>query len=276
MAWFDQAWLYRQPFTIANHSGVNAPEVILTIPRAMGRFWENIQSNFNDVRITRADGTTPLTFEFDGTPSIANRTMTIHIEETDHNVATLYGNNGSNASVGGFLYWGNDDSNLVSGVDANTNINTGTAKTGSVNLDATKGPDTTFNLTCGAPTADQLYYDHRIRKPSADETTIYWDLAQCVKQLARPNQNSSRKEEIAYVKAQILDQDGADTTSAMTVLNDIQILPDYVVAMPIKAGDHEKRYSILMTFGLVSDEGVVRVLDQRATLLVNNLGLHPS
>tara|TARA_R100000654_G_scaffold4706_3_gene13770 strand:+ start:102 stop:932 length:831 start_codon:yes stop_codon:yes gene_type:complete len=276
MAWLGSGWLYRHPITIANHSGVAAPEVVLVIPPAMGRFWENVLSSFNDVRITAADGVTLLDFKFDGTPSIANRTATIQIDDTDHNVSNLYGNAAASASVGAFIYWGNDTANLPSGVDANTSITTNSAKTGLINLDRRRGPDTTFNLVCSAPTADQLFPDHRIRKPSADVTTIYWDLSDCVKELGRDNQNSSRKEEIAYIKAQIFDQDGNDTTAAMTTLNSIEILPDYVVAMPIKAGDHEKRYIIIMTFGLVDDSNQVRVLDQRATLLVNNLGLHPS
>ena len=109
-----------------------------------------------------------------------------------------------------------------------------------------------------------------------DETLIYWDLSSCMNKLSRHSQLSTRDEEIAYVKCIIYDQDGADTTSAMTVLNSIAIGKNYVVSMPIKAGDHEKRYIIIMTFGLVNSAGTMRILDQRATLLVENLGLHPS
>ena len=281
MAWLGSGWLYRHPITIANHTvgnvaGAAAPEVVLVIPTAMGRFWENVLTSFNDVRITAADGVTLLDFAFDGTPSIANRTANIQIDNTSHNVSTLYGSAAASASVGAFLYWGNDTANLASGVNNSTNITTNTAKTGLINLDNPAGVATTFLLECSAPTADQLYPDHRIRKPVADETTIYWDLSNCVKKLERPNQNSSRKEEIAYVKAQILDQDGNDTTSAMTAVNAMEILNDYIVAMPIKAGDHEKRYMIMMTFGITDDANLVRVLDQRATLLVKNLALHPS
>ncbi len=283
MAWLGASWLYRHPITIANHtdgniSGATSPEVVLPIPPAMGRFWDNVLTTFNDVRITAADGRTLLNWAFDGTPSLDNRTMTIQIDDTNHNVGTLYG--GSNAaassSVGAFLYWGNDTSNLASGANNSTNITVNTAKNGLISLDEPGTADTTFLLQASAPTADQLYPDHRIRKPVADDTTIYWDLSNCVKRLARPNERSKRKEEIAYVKAQIFDQDGNDTTAAMTVLNMIHILPDYIVSMPIKAGDHEKRYMIIMTFALVDDAGDVRILDQRATLLVKNLALHPS
>ena len=77
MAWLGSDWLYRQPLTIANHSGVAAPEAVLAVPAAFGKFWENVDPNFNDIRITTADGITLLNWAFDGTPSIANRTMTM-------------------------------------------------------------------------------------------------------------------------------------------------------------------------------------------------------
>lgn len=276
MAWFDDSWPYRQPLTFANHGGVSAPEGQITIPAAFGAFWEQVQSDFKDVRITAADGVTLLDWAFHGgTPSQANRTATIQIDQTDHDVATLYGNAAASASVGAFLYWGNEANNLASGANNSINITT-TPK--AVSVDLTNPTSSTLDhiFKCYKTQPDIDYPKFRIRKQVSDSIKIYWDLSGCVTKLRRNNQSSVRDEEIAYVKAIIYDQDGADTTSAMTVLNDIKIGPDYVVSMPLKAGDHEKRYIIIMTFGLVNHQGDVRVFDQRATVLVNNLGLHPS
>ena len=280
MAWLGSGWLYRHPITIANHTvgnvaGAAAPEVVLVIPTAMGRFWENVLTSFNDVRITAADGVTLLDFAFDGTPSIANRTANIQIDNTSHNVSTLYGSAAASASVGAFLYWGNDTSNLADGWDNSINITT-TPKNGLIDLSAPGASSTNYVLQCYRPTPDQLYPSHRIRKQVNDQVLLYWDLSDCVGKLARHSELSTRDEEIAYVKAVIYDQDGADTTTAMTDLNSIAVGRNYVVSMPIKAGDHEKRYIIIMTFGLVNSAGSMRVLDQRATLLVNNLALHTS
>jgi hypothetical protein len=275
MAWFDAAWRYRTPLTFGNHSGVNAPEGQITIPFAMGKFWDNVTDNFNDVRVTAADGFTLLDWAFHGgTPSKTTRAATIQIDDTNHNVATLYGNAAASASIGAFLYWGNDEANLASGANNSINITT-TPKTVLADV-SNRRAGTTFYLRCQPVELNQTYYTHQIRKPSADVTRLFWDLSDCVLRLARTSHLSERNEEIAYVKAQILDQDGADTTSAMTVLNSIVICDDYVVSMPLQAGDHEKRYSILMTFGLVDEAGAVRVIDQRATLFVQNPGLHPA
>ena len=276
MGWYDEEWIYRAPVTVANHSGANSPEVQFTIPPAMGKFWTNVQSDFSDVRITAADGVTLLKWAFHGgTPSQANKTATIQVDETDHNVATLYGNSAASASVGMFMYWGNDTSNLADGWDNSINITT-TPKNGLIDLSAPGASSTNYVLQCYRPTPDQLYPSHRIRKQVNDQVLLYWDLSDCVGKLARHSELSTRDEEIAYVKAVIYDQDGADTTTAMTDLNSIAVGRNYVVSMPIKAGDHEKRYIIIMTFGLVNSAGSMRVLDQRATLLVNNLALHTS
>tara|TARA_R110002020_G_scaffold102600_10_gene240790 strand:- start:799 stop:1632 length:834 start_codon:yes stop_codon:yes gene_type:complete len=277
MGWYNDGWIYRAPITIGNHSGVNSPEVQFTIPPAMGKFWSNTESDLSDVRITRADGVTLLKWAFDGTVSQANKTATIQVDETDHNVATLYGNQNAaaSASVGMFMYWGNDSANLADGWDNSINITT-TPKTGLIDLSNPGTSATVYVLKCYKPTPDQEYPSHRIRKQVNDQTLIYWDLADCVSKLRRHSELSLRDEEIAYVKTIIYDQDGNDTTTAMTDLNSIAIGQNYTVSMPIKAGTHEKRYIIIMTFGLVNGAGTLRVLDQRATLLVNNLALHTS
>ena len=274
MGWYHPDWLYRAPLTFANHSGVNAPEGEIIIPPAMGKFWSQTQSDFSDVRITAADGVTLLAFNFtSSSQSQANKDCTIVID--DYGVAALYGNEAASASVGAFIYWGNDSAGLANGNDTSVSITT-TPKTVLVDLANANSSATTYVLQCGKPTPDQEYPTHRIRKQVNDDTLIYWDLSACMSKLARHSNLSIRDEEIAFVKAVIYDQDGADTTSAMTILNGIAIGKNYVVSMPIKAGDHEKRYIIVMTFYLVNTAGTLRVLDQRATLLVDNLGLHPS
>jgi hypothetical protein len=174
-----------------------------------------------------------------------------------------------------FLYWGNDSANLADGWDNSISIGN-SPKTGLIDLSNPGTSSTVYVLKCYKPAPDQEYPSHRIRKQVNDSTYIYWDLSDCVTKLKRHSELSLRDEEIAYVKAVIYDQDGSDTTTAMTDLNSIAIGQNYVVSMPIKAGTHEKRYIIIMTFGLVNSAGNMRVLDQRATLLVNNLALHTS
>ena len=145
-----------------------------------------------------------------------------------------------------------------------------------INLTDPKGVATTFHLTAKAVGLTQTLYSYEIRKPSTNQTTLYWDLSACMTRLKRQNQQSFFNEEIAYCTVAINDSDGANTTSAMTVLNDIVICEGAGVLMPLKAGDHEKRYTIMLTVGLVDDAGGLRIIEQRATLYVQNPGLHPA
>lgn len=276
MAWYDGNWKYRTPLTIANHSGVSAPEGQITIPKSLGRFWDTVASNFVDVRITAADGVTLLAFNFtSATQSHANRDCTIQIDETDHNVATLYGNAAASASVGAWLYWGNDSANLASGNNTGINITT-TPKAVHLEVADPLSSSTAFVVQCGGLNVEQAYNAGEFRKSLADTTRIYWDLSGVVMSLKTANNRSRHNEEIAYVTAIIYDQDGANTTAAMTTLNSITIGPDYVVQMPITAGDHEKRYGIHLTVGLVDEAGGLRVTDQRCTLHVQNVQIHPA
>ena len=286
MAWYDSAWDYRIPLTFANNTdsnnnltGAAAPEGQIAIPGSFGRFWDTttgVLSSFNDVRVTAADGKTPLDWAFHGgTPSKTNRTCTIQIDETNHNVSNLYGSAAANASVGAWLYWGNDSNNLTSGANNSINITT-TPKTVSIDLVDPRTSANSHYLRVNAMSLGQTYYPHEIRKGTADITRIYWDLSTHLMRFRAHNHESKHNEQIAYVTCIIYDQDGADTTAAMTTKNDIKILPGGVVSMPIKGGDHEKRYSIIMTFGTVDHEGSVRVTEQRATLHVRNPGLHPA
>jgi len=277
MAWYDSAWLYRVPLTLANHSGVNEPEAQITIPKSAGHFWSKTLSTFNDVRLTAADGITLLDWAFDGgTPSQANRTATIVVDDTDHNVATLYGNAAASASVGAWLYYGNSEDGLASNANNSVDVNTGTAKTLLMPVGAASNMSNAYHAHASAPGVDQAYPDSEFRKQVNDQTYIFWHMGRAIGPLSQPNHKRFDNEEIAYATAIIYDQDGADTTSAMTELNEIAILGNHVVRMPIKAGDHEKRYFIIMTFGLVDAEGGIRVIDQRATIHVRNLGLHPA
>ena len=275
MAWLDSNWLYRVPLTYANHSGVDTPEGQFTVNKSLGKFWDNTLSTFNDVRITQADGTTLLDWAFHGgTPSQANRTATIQIDNHP-SLASAYGNAAASASVGAWMYFGNSTNNLASGANNSINITT-TPKTVLIDPSDPNTSSTCFNIGVGPITVNQTYPRAEMRKSSATQTRIFWDLSSAVLGLRRSNQNSTRNEEIAYVTAIIYDQDGANTTSAMTDLNAITIMDNYVVQMPIKAGDHEKRYMIIITFGLIDEAGNVRVIDQRATLHVQNTVIHPS
>ena len=198
MAWLDSAWLYRTPLTFANHGGASEIDGTITIPKAMGKFWDNVQADFDDVRITSANGVGLLSYGFNtstGPTSVADRRCTIEIDGYD--VGAAVSNSDADASVGAFLYWGNTAASAAA-----TSVTIASAKTVHVELSNASGTATVFYLKCKAIGLDQTYFSHEIRKPSSDVTLIKWDLSSCVQRLARSNQLSNRNEEIGYVEAE--------------------------------------------------------------------------
>ena len=269
MAWLDTAWKYRTPITFANNGGAGEIDGSFTIPKAMGKFWDNVQADVDDVRITAADGQTLLSYGFNtdtGPTSVADRRCTIEIEGYD--VSAHITNSAASASVGGFMYWGNAAASAGA-----TSVSISSAKTVLLEL-TSPGSATEPVLLCGGVNADQTYPSHRIGKQTTETTNIWWNLRRCIQFLRRPNQRSRRNEEIAYVNFTIIDEDGVGRTGAMTVVNSITISDNYMVRTPILAGVTGTRYLLTLTVGLIDQARNVRVIDQRATLIVKDLVVH--
>lgn len=64
MSWLDDEWDYRYPILIDNLVAATAAiDVIITIPPELSEFWDNIETNGEDLRITDADGRTALVYD---------------------------------------------------------------------------------------------------------------------------------------------------------------------------------------------------------------------
>ena len=274
MAWYDSAWQYRVPLTFPNVGGSGTIDGDITIPKAMGKFWDGVKSDFADIRITTADGVTDLDWAFNGTPSVANKACEIQVD--GYNVTNAIGSAAENASVGAFLYWGNPDGTS----NANNGISPSNMQNIKVEL-AAPGNASSPIIKCGPVAPDAVYPTHRIRKSSGDVTHVWWDLRPCVATLARPSNKSNRYEEIAYVQMEITAANGADVTSTLTTANSTSIAQNYMVKMLLNSGNptyspNKGRYLLNIFVGLIDEAGGLRVLDQRATLIVDNLIVHTS
>ena len=274
MAWFDEDWQYRIPLTFPNVGGDATIDGAVTIPGTLGKFWDNVKSDFGDLRITKADGLTTIPWAFNGTPSVSSKSCSVQIDGYD--VSQAIGSAAENASVGAFLYWGNSGAST----NADNSISPSNMQTLRIEL-AAPGDAASPIIRCGAISADQVYPTHRIRKTSGDQIYVWWDLSACVARLARPSNRSRRYEEIAYVQMEITAASGADVTSTLTTANLTTIGQNYMVKMLLKPGNptyspNKGIYLLNIFVGLTDDAGSLRVLDQRATLIVDNLIAHTS
>ena len=107
MSWRDSNDLYRIPITV-DHTGAAAGafDATVTFPTDLSSFWSTVQSTGNDIRVTRADGYTPVTkFDLDAF-NTTTKAGTLEIQDTA----------AAQSSLLYWMYWGN--SALTSGTSA--------------------------------------------------------------------------------------------------------------------------------------------------------------
>lgn len=108
MSWRAAGDLYRQPISIDNTAGgAGSFDATVAIPTDWDAFWTTVQSDGDDIRVTRSDGVTLVTkYDLAAGFNTSTRSGTLEIQDT--------------AAAAGMLnywmYWG--DSSLTSGVTA--------------------------------------------------------------------------------------------------------------------------------------------------------------
>lgn len=76
MSWYDDAYLYRAPILIEDAAG---GDVTITVPADWDLFWDTIQADGDDIRVTQEDGITLATYEW-STFTYASRAGVIDID----------------------------------------------------------------------------------------------------------------------------------------------------------------------------------------------------
>ena len=195
MAWMDADWTYRAPILVDKlTAGTAAVDVTALVPATLEDFWANVRTDGYDIRITEADGITPLTYDFDSF-SVANRTCTLEIQGfvPPH----------EDAMCVAWLYWGNSAAS-----DGRTIFTPATPRTGYLTAARPAGvlvrhrrpmpgqsaPSDTIALTTGEDLRPWLLLDDALEPLAAAYEGRLWG------------------EEIAWIQEQILRADADDST----------------------------------------------------------------
>jgi hypothetical protein len=88
MGWYDSDWTRRIPISVVNTGGAGTIDISGAVQSDLDYFWNSVDTNGEDVRITEADGVSPITFaagnctgwDLGGAFSKANRVMTLRID----------------------------------------------------------------------------------------------------------------------------------------------------------------------------------------------------
>lgn len=105
-SWYDSDWSTRIPILVNTSGSSGTADVSITVPVTMSQFWDLVQSDGDDVRVTTADGYTPVTYQL-GTWSYATREAVIELDNVTVPVANelmllwLYVGNDSAVSAAG-------------------------------------------------------------------------------------------------------------------------------------------------------------------------------
>lgn len=275
MSWLGNDWKYRIPFSLHNATAGGSRDGQFLVPADLGKFWDNTQTDFDDVRVTEADGITLIDFAI-ANGNHSNRTATIQFDAYDWSskpwgsANSTYTANTAGSVISGFIYFGNTTAS--SGQTNNLTISN------AVNVGVEMSAPGALGNPVLRPTAQrigQTETDLFIVKGTKETTRCWWDLSQLLYYRRRPEQGSVLLEEIAYVQLRIDQQDGqnlVDRTSVMIDAASVTFSNGHLVQHTITAGASGADYLLQLLVGTDDGMGNTRVLDVRATLKVQDLG----
>jgi len=180
-SWYDSAWSYRAPVAVDLTASPGTPQdVTITVPPDLDEFWDNVQADGDDVRITDRDGRTLETYQLQ-TWTFATKTAVIEVNAaafTDGKMNALY------------LYWGN-----AVAADASSSFTAAGAQTGTIDQGAPAWPRViALPETPGVSRPRQ-----RISKNSADQLYVWIDFTELLQRRISASQGSLGYEGISHL-----------------------------------------------------------------------------
>lgn len=255
MTWYDEDWPRRTAVSVNNISGAATIDAQLAIPSDWPEFWSHVQSDGDDVRVTKADGVTLLSYDLDSW-DYAAKTGNIQIDGYSG-----IPNSGQDATLQIFIYWGH-----ATAADASSSVSISSAKTMTVHL-AQPGTGGYPVIRCRPPAIDVDIASSVITKQSTETIRVWWDLRDMMAIRGIRNEASKRLEEIDYFTFNVVTAIDGDAAAALFDETENYVADPHFISTLLKAGGDDSNY--LMTLTVYTTEG--RVLDFRATLKVNDL-----
>jgi len=259
MSWYDEAWKYRSAIGIVNDGlGGGTDDVTIAVAVDWDHFWDNIQSDGDDIRITSADGITLETYQLIGF-DFANKVLTIECDA----VAMA----GSAATELIWLYYGNSAAVAASGTFTAANALTGHIWLG------TPPEGNRVRLRRERPEATQP--ETEFAKTTAEELWL-WILVPLM-QRVEANEGQQAFEEVARVaNTNLVKTGGSDVTSTLADATATKFVEDgegFWVGISLQdAGADGTDYSIepRITTQIGNVDGQRRILNPRILMKVRD------
>ena len=226
MSWFDSSYAYRSPFIVDNHtSSATVNDVQIAVPSDWPEFWDHVQTDGDDIRVTAADGVTPLTYDVESFDH-ASRTATIEIDNMD--LTDIDGQSAAVAGVVGWIYWGNPTA-----TNGETTFTVSSPKIGTIVV-GVPGSGTQRMITCRPEAPGALNPRNEIFKASGEKIHLWWDLTGVLVTRRQPFNESRTLEEVANVTYELTDGNSNQNNSERKT--DIVMSGNGFVRTTIQAG----------------------------------------
>lgn len=258
--WFDSTWAYRLPITVDNSGAAATPKdvtVDLATIKHIDRFWENVETNGEDIRVTDADGRTLETFDL-ASFSKSGRSGTLEVQSvaipSGAKMVLLwvyFGKAGASTGITAFA----PASPLTGYIEA------GLPTTGHI-----------ISVQPHPPGATQP--PARVSKVAVDEIDIWWDFSRVLQRAPYPSSGSRAYEEILSLSQQVL-LAGADQAAMYDLSKARFVWTDagrMYVRTRIKAGSSGSNYTLaLRATTTISSNTAARIFDARGFLAVKDV-----
>lgn len=231
MSWYSSNYECRRALSVDNSGSASTTrDVTISIPADDAEFWDGIQSDCDDIRVTDADGLTLETYDIDGF-SYANRVLTVEIDNatvvaSSHNVFWLY-----------FKY--------ASATAGNTPFSPSSAATGYVALEI---PDRGYVVQFAPERAGATIPATKVAKAPSEQIFLYWDIEDAMQRRDAAYQGSNKYEEPSSYTFAVTD--GGSAQAAMideTLCRLIEVNGRRFVRTCVKAGTSGTDYIGLLT-----------------------------
>ena len=235
MSWLGSGWAYRHPILVDDPSAA-ARDVTWAVPRDLAAFWENVAASGADIRVTEADGYTPLTYDIAAGFDVATKVCTV---EVDNATAPRAARNLL------WVYWGNAS---ASSAATTFSPSSAIAATSTAELPAPSDPVFDGLTRSNRPPA--------VWSNNVGETRrIWWDLSGLLGPLSAPSEGQNTGEEVQSLAADA--EDGGSGSSGLwtagseriVVMPDGRVLAGYLATGGSADGVYTDRLKVWTTSG---------------------------
>lgn len=272
MAWLD-GWSYRIPVAIDNSGAAGTVDAAIAIPDDWDHFWDAIDTDGDEIRLTSADGTELLTYQWSSSPAFnkANRAGLIEID-----AMTADGTNASMILI--WLYYGN--------TGAASGAGSFTLATSAVDGFIYLGRPSGYLAQGRPPTPGTTQPETRLQKSSTEEVRVWLEVRRLMETRHRKAAGSLLWEEPHKIVSSIVNSSGTPQAAMIdqAATRFVEILSGpgrgLWVGLLWKAGTTATNYTFVPSVytyapevtvnGTALEAGINRLLQPRIYLAVND------